>query len=145
MERGKLVGDLGCVDRGGKRVRVLEREEEHRRRCRGRDRDDLDRERRLRRLELGRTGWGRRERRSGERGLLDFGLEVDDVGNAGGGFDGAGGVGSRCEVGSGCGGGGLGTGGDGASMGDVVGGSGAGGTGGGCEGGCLGKFSWKDC
>ena len=84
MERGRLVGDFGRVDRGGERVRVLEREEEHRRRCRGRD--DLDLERRRLRLGLGRTGWGRRERKSGERGLLDFGLDVDDVGNANGGL-----------------------------------------------------------
>ena len=47
MERGKLVGDLGCVERGGTRVRSLEREEERRRQCRGRD--DLDLERRLER------------------------------------------------------------------------------------------------
>ena len=54
MERGRLVGDFGRVDRGGERVRVLERDEEHRRRCRGRD--DLDLERRRLRLGLGRTG-----------------------------------------------------------------------------------------
>ena len=142
MDRGK-VGDLGCVDRGGKRDRVLEREEEHRRRCRGRD--DLDLERRLRRLELWWTGLGRRERRSGERGTLDFGLEVSDVGSGSGRFEGAGGVGSLGEGWIGCGGVEVGTGGVGASVSDVVGGGGAGGTGGGCEGGCLGKFSWKDC
>ena len=50
LDRGKLIGDFGRVERGGKRDRVLERDEEQRRRCRGRD--DLDLERRLRRLEL---------------------------------------------------------------------------------------------
>ena len=49
LERGKLGGDFGCVERGGPRVRVLEREEERRRRCRGRE--DLVLERRLRRLD----------------------------------------------------------------------------------------------
>ena len=129
MERGKLAGDLGCVERGGKRDRVLEREEEHRRRCRGRD--DLDLERRLRRLELWWSGLGGRERRSGERGALDFCLEVSDDGSGDGWFEGAGGVGSLGEDWIGCGGVEVGTGGVGASVGDVVGGSGAGGTGGG--------------
>ena len=72
-------------------------------------------------------------------------MDVDDVGNASGGFDGAGGVGSLCADGSGCGGGGLGTGCDGASVGAVACGVGVGGMGGGWEGGCFGKFSWNDC
>ena len=129
LERGKLVGDVGRVDRGGDRGRVLDRDEEQRRRCRGRD--DLDLERRRRRLELARAGCGRRDRRSGERGLLDFGLDVDDVCNSSGGFDGAGGVGSLCADGGGCGGGGLGTGCGCASAGAVACGVGVGGVGGG--------------
>ena len=82
MERGRLVGDLGRVIRGGECDLVLERDEEHRRRCRGRE--DLDLDRLRRRLELWWPGLGRRERRSGERGALYCGLEVKDVGSGGG-------------------------------------------------------------
>ena len=74
LERGKLGGDIGRLDRGGDRGRDLEREEDRRRRCRGRD--DLDLERRRRCLELARAWCGRRDRRSGERGLLDGGVKV---------------------------------------------------------------------
>ena len=94
LERGKLGGDIGRLDRGGDRGRDLEREEDRRRRCRGRDDLDLDRRRRC--LELARVWCGRRDRRSGERGLLDVGLEADDGCSADGGLDGARGDGSLC-------------------------------------------------
>ena len=54
LESGRLVGDVGRLNRGGDFGRDLDRDEERRRRCRGRD--DLDLERRRRRLGLGRTG-----------------------------------------------------------------------------------------